>query len=101
MKTLYWLGLTVETAILMYYLYQIWIVASGRSTYVESYHAELIRKNLVPAVILGVIISGALVARFYFKAPKIATYIVLSPVFMMVLAFLGMIVASMFIKNWR
>lgn len=101
MKLLFWLGLTVEILIAGYYLYQIWIVASGRSTYVESYHAELIRKNLFPALVLVVIISSALVAQFYFKAPKIATYIVLSPVFIMILAFLGMMVASMFIKDWR
>ncbi len=101
MKILFWLGLTIEGLAMLYYLYQTWIIYSGRSIYEESYYPDLYRQNLIPAVLLSLIFFSALSARFYFNAPKVATWIVLSPVVTAVIAGVGMVVSSMFIKDWR
>lgn len=101
MKFIFWTGLAIEFLALGWFLYQIWLLYSGRSGYVEEAYPDMYRKNLIPAVILFAIVSGALLARFWFKAPKIATWIVLSPALVFVLSMVGMLVASMFIRDWR
>ena len=101
MKFLFWAGLAIEIVALGWFLYQIWLVSSGRSGYIEAAYPDLYRKNGFPAAILFFIVSSALVARYGFDAPKIATWIVLSPALLFVLAMVGMVVASMFIRDWR
>lgn len=101
MKFLFWAGLTLEIFALGWFLYKIWLVYSGRSGYVEAAYPDMYRENGFPAVILCAIVSGALLARFVFNAPKMATWIVLSPALLFLLAMAGMVVASMFIKDWR
>ena len=101
MKTVFWIGLTLESLALVWFLYQIWLLYSGRSGYVEEALPEMYRKNLIPAIILVVLIAGALLTRLWFKAPKIALWIVCSPALIFVLSAVGMLVASMFIRDWR
>lgn len=101
MKFLFWAGLTLEIFALCWFLYQIWLVYSGRSGYVEEAYPDIYRKNGFPAAVLFTIVSSALLARYWFNAPKMATWIVLSPALLFVLAMIGMVVASMFIKDWR
>jgi len=101
MKTLFWIGLVIECLALGWFLYQVWLLYSGRSGYVEEALPEMYRKNLFPAAILFAVVSGALLARFWFKAPKIALWIVFSPALIFVLSMVGMLVASMFIRDWR
>ena len=100
-KFIFWAGLAIEFAALTWFIYQIWLLYSGRSGYLEEAYPDMYRKNLIPAVILFAIISSAMFVRFWFKAPKIATWIVLSPALVMILSMLGMVVASMFIRDWR
>jgi hypothetical protein len=90
LKALHWLGFCIR--------YGSYI---GRGSYYEDAYPELYRKNIFPALILFVIVSGALLAQFLFKSPKIAAYIVLSPAIIFVLALVGMMITSMFIRDWK
>lgn len=101
MKILFWPGLVIECLAMVWFFYKSWLIYAGKSGYVEEAYPELYRQNLVPAAILLLIVSGALLARLWFKTPKVATWIVLSPALIFAMAIVGMLVSSMFIRNWR
>jgi hypothetical protein len=100
MKGVFWIGVIVLGAVMFYYLYQAWILYSGRSKYIEVY-PEMYREVLIPAAVSGGLLAAALVANFWFKSPKAAVYIVLSPLMLGVLALIFMVIASMFRSDWR
>lgn len=101
MRVLFWIGLITEASICCWYLYKVWSVYTGRSGYIEEAYPDLYKESLPPAVILGLIVVSALIAKFWFRASKVATWIVFSPVVLFALALVGMVIASMFIKDWR
>jgi len=100
MKLIFWIGIVVLGAVMLYYLYQTWILYSGRSKYIEVY-PEMYREVLVPATVAGCLFIGALVANFWFKLPKVAVYIVLSPLIVGVIVLVFMVIASMLRSDWR
>ncbi|MFN8343663.1 MAG: hypothetical protein U0X91_01590 [Spirosomataceae bacterium] len=100
MKLIFWIGVVVLGVVMLYYLYQAWVLYSGRSKYIEVY-PEMYREVLVPAAVAASLFIGALMANFWFKSPKIALYIVLSPLIVGALALIFMVIASMFIRDWR
>lgn len=99
MKIIYWICLTLEGGGTLWYLNSIRLLGKKDPAYV---YPEDYRKLIFPALVLGVLFLGGVIAKFVFHAPKVATYIVLTPVFVFILALLGMVFASMMSGgNWR
>ncbi len=97
---IFWASLCMETAGVLYFLYSAWLLWSGRSHDAEVY-PERYRKVLIPAGVLFLIIASSLVARYKYKKLQVAFWLSLTPVWAYGLALAGMLIASMFIHDWR
>lgn len=99
MKVMYWIAIALEILAAGYYYSRIWLLArqDADTVYPEDY-----RKVLLPALVLTLIIAGALVAKLVFKAQRVSLIIAFLPAIALILSMVGMALATIFIGGkWR
>lgn len=97
MKSIFWLGITLEAIGSLYCWCQIWI-----NTQTEYDYASKVRPFLNVGLVLTALVLGALAAKYGFKSQKAANIIVLLPVIMLALSMAGMMIATIFVGGkWR
>ncbi|MCE6989922.1 hypothetical protein [Dyadobacter sp. CY323] len=96
MKFIFWLAVTIEGSAFFYYLIQIWVLYKKKQ---EIGYTPRYDTVVLPAIVLGSLFLGSLIAKYYFKSDKYATIVALIPLAFMVFAFLAMIFATIFLKG--
>ncbi|WAC12341.1 hypothetical protein [Dyadobacter pollutisoli] len=93
MKIIFWLAVTIEGGTFFHYL------RKTMNLYLKDQHVypEQYGKIIVPAVVMGILFFGSLLIKYGIGSDKYATWFALIPAIVMVLAFIAMIFATIFL----
>jgi hypothetical protein len=94
MKYIFWLAIILESAALGYFVRKGWRLWKSDQRYV---YPEQYRQVLYPVLVLSAILIVSIFFKYYFQSDKSATFVALLPLIVLVLALIGMIVATIMI----